>query len=93
MLVACFGMNLGWHSVGVGEEIPLLDFVEAGEKRDGDKDDDCFFAVADFELWVGEREALLVCALPFVHNFRAILGGEGLSSGGRARAMMTHGIL
>ncbi len=31
-------------------EVPLLDFVEAGEEGDGDEDDDCFFAVADFEL-------------------------------------------
>jgi hypothetical protein len=27
-----------------------LDFVEAGEDRDGDEDDDCAFAVTDFEL-------------------------------------------
>lgn len=32
-------------------EVPLLDFVEAGQERDGDEDDDCFFPVADFELW------------------------------------------
>lgn len=30
--------------------LPLLDFVEAGEEGDGDEDHDCFFAVADFEL-------------------------------------------
>lgn len=35
---------------GGGEEVPLLDFVEAREEGDGDEDDDCFFAVADFEL-------------------------------------------
>lgn len=34
------------------EEVPLLDLVEAGEERDGDEDDDGFFAVADLELWV-----------------------------------------
>lgn len=34
----------------VGDKVPLLDFVEAGEERDGDEDDDCFFAVAHFEL-------------------------------------------
>jgi hypothetical protein len=28
----------------------LLDFVEAGEERDGNEDDDGFFAVADFNL-------------------------------------------
>ena len=34
-----------------GEEvIPLLHFVETGKKGDRDEDDDCFFAVADFEL-------------------------------------------
>ena len=33
-----------------GGEIPLLDFVEVGEKRDGDEYDDCFFAVADVDL-------------------------------------------
>ncbi len=33
-----------------GLEIPLLDFMEAGEERDGDEDDDCFLAVADFKL-------------------------------------------
>ena len=45
-------------------EIPLLDLVEAGEERDGDEDDDCFFSVTDFELWVGEKEVSSVCALP-----------------------------
>jgi len=30
--------------------VPLLDFVEAGKEGHGDEDDDCFFAVADFEL-------------------------------------------
>jgi hypothetical protein len=28
----------------------LLDFVKAGEERDGDEDDDGFFAVAHFDL-------------------------------------------
>ena len=32
--------------------VPLLDLVEAGEERDGDEDDDCLFAVADFELYI-----------------------------------------
>ena len=31
-------------------EIPLLHFVKTGEKGDRDEDDDCFFAVTDFEL-------------------------------------------
>lgn len=42
--------------VGMERGLPLLDFLKAGEERDGDEDDDCFLAVADFELWVGERE-------------------------------------
>lgn len=29
---------------------PLLDFAEAREERDGDEDDDGFFALANFEL-------------------------------------------
>ncbi len=37
------------------EEVPLLDLVEAGEERDGDEDDDGFFAVADLELWGGRK--------------------------------------
>jgi hypothetical protein len=32
------------------ELVPLLNFVEAGEEWDGDEDDDCFLAMADFEL-------------------------------------------
>lgn len=32
------------------EDVPLLDLVEAGEKRYGDENDDRFLAVADFEL-------------------------------------------
>lgn len=58
-----------WDGMGLGGgvEVPLLDFVEAGEEGDGDEDDDCFFAVADFELWVWrEREGLLVYALPIL---------------------------
>lgn len=30
--------------------VPLLNFVKAWEEGNGNKDDDCFFAVADFEL-------------------------------------------
>lgn len=60
-------------SVMVGSEwdgtrggVPLLDFVEAGKEGHGDEDDDCFFAVPDFELWVGETGivSLCVCVLP-----------------------------
>lgn len=41
-----------WEREGEREgEVPLLNFVEAGEERDGDEDDDCFFAVADLELF------------------------------------------
>lgn len=32
------------------KSVPLLHFVEAGEEGDRDEDDDCFLAVADFEL-------------------------------------------
>lgn len=35
------------------EVVPLLHFVETWEEGNGNEDDDCFFAVADFELWVG----------------------------------------
>ena len=35
---------------GERDNVPLLDFVEASEEGDGDKNDDCFFAVANFEL-------------------------------------------
>lgn len=38
--------------------VPLLDFVEASEKRDGDEDYDCFFAMANFELSL-KREMLV----------------------------------
>ena len=38
----------GWKG-GKGE-VPLLNFMEAGEEGNGDEDDDRFFAVADFEL-------------------------------------------
>ncbi len=43
-----FGM--GGEGMGVGK-VPLLDFVEALEERYGDENYDCFFAVADFDLW------------------------------------------
>lgn len=33
-----------------GGWVPLLDFVEAREKRNGDEDDDCFLAVANIDL-------------------------------------------
>lgn len=32
------------------KEVPLLDFVEARKEGNGNKDDNCFFAMADFEL-------------------------------------------
>ena len=32
------------------KSVPLLNFVEALEERDGNEDDDGFLAVADFEL-------------------------------------------
>lgn len=45
----------------MGGEVPLLNFVEAGEERDRDEDDDCFFAVADLELFdLGELVSCLV---------------------------------
>lgn len=36
--------------------------MEAGEEGHGDEDDDCFFAVADFEL-LGWREVVLACVM------------------------------
>jgi hypothetical protein len=42
----------------------LLYFVEASEERDGDEDDDCFLAVADFELF-SIRFRLVSGGLPF----------------------------
>ena len=72
---------MGWKRRG--DEIPLLNLVKAWEERDGDEDDDCFFAVADFELWV-RRERTLVCALPisqwlcrdFVHSTVTVQANE-----------------
>ena len=43
----CWGFS---ERDGMGVDVPLLDFVEAGEERDRDEDDDCFLAIADFEL-------------------------------------------
>jgi len=37
--------------VPLRKNLPLLDLVEAGEKGDRDEDDDCFLAVAYFELY------------------------------------------
>lgn len=31
--------------------LPLLNFVEAWKQGDGNKDDNCFFAMANFELY------------------------------------------
>lgn len=47
----------GFGAVGMRgwKEVPLLDFVEAGEEGHGDEDDDGFLAVAHFELRVEER--------------------------------------
>ena len=47
------GEVVGGEGVGGEREVPLLDFVEAGEEGDGDEDYDCFFAVADFKLGGG----------------------------------------
>lgn len=53
-----------WGVFFWGGEVPLLNFVEAGEERDGDEDDDCFFAVADLELFdLGELVSCLVLGL------------------------------
>lgn len=37
------------HVLGSGR-VPLLDLMEAREERDGNEDDDCFFAMTDFDL-------------------------------------------
>ena len=52
MLGGVFVFGFGWVGVGMGVgKVPLLDFVEALKERAGDEDYDCFFAVADFDLW------------------------------------------
>lgn len=54
------------QDVAVGELLfeltgqALLDLVKAGEERDGNEDDDGFFAVADFDLEEVERQVLAV---------------------------------
>ncbi len=60
-----------------------MDFVKAGEERDGDKDDDCFFAVADFELWGGGRDLVSLCTANS-DNRRAHLWFDGHRSSRRA---------
>lgn len=47
-----------WERVQMGKWLPLLDFVEATEEGNGHEDDDCFFAVTDFEL-EGSRHTLV----------------------------------
>lgn len=65
----------GWVGWWVGERkrerVPLLNFVEAGEERDGDEDDDCFFAVADLEL-LGFRKELVSCFFFFVFGLKNV---------------------
>lgn len=55
----------GWkmRKIGTMEKgLPLLNFVEAWKEWDGNKDDDCFFAMADFELCgVGQWFISLLC--------------------------------
>jgi hypothetical protein len=36
--------------VRLGEFLPLLHTVETGQRGDGDKDDNCLLAVANFDL-------------------------------------------
>jgi hypothetical protein len=50
---------------GRGGEVPLLNFMEAGEEGNRDEDDDCFLAVADFELCGGESADLVSLIYPF----------------------------
>ena len=58
------GFILFWGKGGEERvELPLLDFVEAREEGDRDEDDDCFFAVADFELWGLNRELVSIMFL------------------------------
>lgn len=65
-----FACEAGWYvsrgSVRKRGKIdkPLLDFAEAGQEGDGDENDDCFFSMADFELW--EQEEL---AFPYHPSF------------------------
>ncbi len=68
----------GIYLSGTGEEgaVPLLDLVETGKEGDGDEDDDCFFAVADFELWGGERDLVSLCTANS-NNRRADLWLDG----------------
>jgi len=49
------------HEVGRRKEVyaPLLDLVEAGERWDGDEDDDGFAAVSDFDLRFGGKRILV----------------------------------
>jgi hypothetical protein len=47
----CLLVGVGlWVLGGLRGSVPLLDFVEAGQEGNGDEDDNCFFAVADFDL-------------------------------------------
>lgn len=41
--------------------LPLLDLVEAGEEGHRNKNDDCFLAMADFELWVDQKGFVSLC--------------------------------
>lgn len=53
-----------WVEEGSGEEhLPLLDFVEPRQERNGNEDDDCFLAVADIDL---KGEDVLALELPDV---------------------------
>lgn len=44
------GVSWVLFNEGGSRRVPLLDFVEARKEGHGDEDDDCFLAVADFEL-------------------------------------------
>lgn len=50
--------------------------MEAGEEGDGDEDDDCFLAVADFELW-GEERVLADMSFASDYPFLRILRKVG----------------
>lgn len=73
---------------GGGEDGPLLDFAEAPEERNGDEDDDGFFALADFELWRAGG-----VSIPVPSFVPARRGGGTSSEGETGRPEYREGII